>query len=193
MAFSDKVLGNNRENIPNWAFKIMAFVMKIMDVMGYHDKNFKTLGIKKGQTIIDYGCGPARYTRRISAAIGNNGQLIATDIHPLAIQSVNRKIKKYRLDNAKAILSKGYACPVSSNVADLVLALDMFHMIQDTNALLKEFSRIVKPSGIVIIEDGHQHRETTKAKILKSGLFKIESETKGHVKCAPLKIQSGNN
>eukprot|EP00828_Plagiopyla_frontata_P031588 TRINITY_DN4140_c0_g1_i1.p7 TRINITY_DN4140_c0_g1~~TRINITY_DN4140_c0_g1_i1.p7 ORF type:complete len:152 (+),score=16.44 TRINITY_DN4140_c0_g1_i1:2139-2594(+) len=82
MTLSEKLLGNNRESIPNWAFKLMAFVMKIMDVCGYHDKNFKTLGIKKGQTVIDYGCGPARYTCRISSAIGNEGRLIATDIHP---------------------------------------------------------------------------------------------------------------
>lgn len=183
MALSDKLLGNNREHIPNWAFRLMAFVMKVMDILGYHDKNFKTLSIQKGQTVIDYGCGPARYTRRIAKAIGNSGQLIATDIHPLAIKRVEWKIKKYRLTNTGAVLSNGYSCPLESHVADVVLALDMFHMIQDTNALLKEFARLVKPSGIVIIEDGHQPREQTKAKIIDSGFFKIESETKGHVKC----------
>jgi ubiquinone/menaquinone biosynthesis C-methylase UbiE len=183
MALSEKLLGNNRENIPNWAFRLMAFIMKVMDIMGYYDKNFKTLGIKKGQSVIDYGCGPARYTRRIVNAIGDKGQLIATDIHPLAIQCVERKIKRYRFTNAHAVLSKGYSCPVNDNMADVVLALDMFHMIQDTNALLKELARLVKPSGVVIIEDGHQPREQTKAKIRESGLFAIEVETKGHVKC----------
>ncbi len=186
MGLSDKLLGNNRENIPNWAFRLMAFVMKVMDIMGYHNKNFKTLEIKKGQTVIDYGCGPARYTLRIANAIGNSGHLIATDIHPMAIVRVERKIKKYKLTNTKAILSKGYSCPIYDHTADVVLALDMFHMIQDTDSLLKEFARLAKPSGIVIIEDGHQPREQTKSKILKSGLFRIEEETQEHVKCLPL-------
>ncbi|NCC99082.1 MAG: class I SAM-dependent methyltransferase [Bacteroidia bacterium] len=186
MRISDKLLGNNREHIPNRAFRLMAFVMKVMDIMGYYDKNFKTLGLQKGQTVIDYGCGPARYTLRIAKAIGKNGQLIATDIHPLAIKRVARKIKKYGLSNTKAVLSKGYSCPLNEHIADVVLALDMFHMIQDTNALLKEFARLVKPSGVVIIEDGHQPREQTKAKIISSGFFKIIEETKEHVKCKVL-------
>lgn len=186
MAFSEKMFGNNRENIPNWAFNMMAFTMKVMDVFGYHDKNFKTLELKSGQTVIDYGCGPARYTCLISKTVGESGQLIATDIHPLAIERVNKKIKKYRLNNTKVVLAKGYDCPIDNNIADVVLALDMFHMIQDTKALLKEFYRLVKPAGVVIIEDGHQSREETKAKILNSGFFQIDSETKGHVKCKPL-------
>ena len=183
MALSDKLLGNNREHIPNWAFRLMALVMKVMDILGYYDKNFRTLGIEKGQTVIDYGCGPARYTRRIANAIGNKGRLIATDIHPLAIKRVERKIRKYRLTNSRAVLSKGYSCPLENHFADVVLALDMFHMIQDTNALLKEFARMVKPSGMVIIEDGHQPREQTRVKIIGSGFFRIIEETKGHVKC----------
>lgn len=183
MKLSEKLLGNNREHIPNWAFRLMALVMKVMDILGYHDKNFKTLGIEKGQTVIDYGCGPARYTRRIANAIGENGWLIATDIHPMAIQQVERKIKKYRLTNTQAVLSNGYSCPVADSTADVVLSLDMFHMVEEPNALLREFSRIVKPSGVVIIEDGHQPREQTKEKIINSGFFEIIEETKGHVKC----------
>jgi ubiquinone/menaquinone biosynthesis C-methylase UbiE len=183
MKLSDKLLGNNREHIPEIAFRIMAFVMKIMDILGYHDKNFKTFGLQLGQTVIDYGCGPARYTLRIAKAIGENGSLIATDIHPLAIKKVDAKIRKHRLSNAQTILADGYSCAVDENTADVLLALDMFHMIQDTTALLKEFARIVKPEGTVVIEDGHQAREITKHKILDSGFFKIIDENKRHVKC----------
>lgn len=186
MSLSDKLSGTNRENIPNWAFRLMAIIMKVMDILGYYDKNFKTLNIQNGQTVIDYGCGPARYTLRIAKAIGNEGLLIATDIHPMAIERVQRKIMKYKLTNTTAVLSKGYSCTIESQIADVVLALDMFHMIQDTDALLKEFARLVNPSGVVIIEDGHQPRELTKAKIVKSGLFIIESETRGHVTCRSL-------
>jgi len=34
MAFPDKLLGNNREKIPNWAFLLMTLVMKVIDIMG---------------------------------------------------------------------------------------------------------------------------------------------------------------
>ena len=183
MSLSDKLLGNKRENIPNWAFRLMAVVMKIMDIMGYHDKNFKTFGLKSGLSVVDYGCGPARYTLRIAKVIGENGKLIATDIHPLAIKRVDAKIRKHKLSNVQSVLANAYSCPIDDNQVDLILALDMFHMIQDTNALLKEFTRILKPNGVALIEDGHQSREITKNKIIESGFFKITHETKGHVKC----------
>ena len=184
MSLHEKMMGKNKENIPNWAFKLMSFIMKVIDIIGNQaNKNFKTLEIKKGQTVVDYGCGPARYIENISKAVGGDGMLYATDIHPLAIKKTQSKIKKLNLQNAEAILCKGYKSPIQNNSADLVLALDMFHMVEDTNALLKEFKRIVKNDGYVIIEDGHQSRQETKKKILDSGYFYIEAENNNHVKC----------
>ncbi len=184
MAIHEKMLAKNRENISNWAFKLMTIIMELMDVIGnYSNKNFKTLEIRKGQTIVDYGCGPARYIKNISEAVGKKGKVIATDIHPLAIKKVNQTIHKYNLHNVEAILTKGYNSFIDNNSADVILALDMFHMIQNHDALLKEFSRIIKPDGIVIIEDGHQSRTETKRKILDSKIFKIVVENKHHIKC----------
>lgn len=186
MSLSDKLAGSSREHIPNWAFVIMSFIMKVMDIVGYHDKNFKTLKIEKGFTVVDYGCGPARYIQRISNTIGNEGKLFAIDIHPMAIKKVKKKINKQNLSNVEAVLIEGYDSKLPSNIADQVLALDMFHMIENAVSLLNEFHRIVKPDGEVIIEDGHQAREITKKKILNSDRFLIISEHKNHVRCKPI-------
>lgn len=58
----------SKEKLPNGAFVVMTFTMKIVDLLwGFSDKHFRLLGLKEGQTVIDYGCGPARYikTRRM--------------------------------------------------------------------------------------------------------------------------------
>jgi len=69
--------------------RMMTAVMGIVDLLKkYSDKNFETLGLKSGQTVIDYGCGPARYIRNASEAVGKSGKVIAVDIHPLAIKNV---------------------------------------------------------------------------------------------------------
>ena len=76
--------GKNRESISNFAFKAMTLVMKLMDVFGQHSrKNFETLGLKADQTVIDYGCGPARYIEFASKAVGQAGKVIAVDVHHL--------------------------------------------------------------------------------------------------------------
>ncbi len=165
----------------------MTLIMKLMDVFGqYSRKNFETLGLKPGQTVIDYGCGPARYIEFASKVVGKSGKVIAVDVHPLAIVKVKGKIIKENLSNVEAILAEKYTTPINDEIADIVYALDMFHMIEQPNEFLKELSRLVKIEGTIIIEDGHQPRTDTIQKIEKSGLLKIVQETKSHVKCKKL-------
>ena len=178
------VTAKGREKIPNIAFRGMAFFMKLMDLFtNYTSRNFKTLDLKPGQTVIDYGCGPARYIRDASAMVGPSGKVIAVDIHPLAIKKVNDKIKKFGLSNVSASLASGYKTDIESETADVVYALDMFHMIEQPKELLTELSRLVKTDGRVIIEDGHQPRSETKMEIEDSGILKIVRETKSFVEC----------
>ena len=84
--------GKGKENIPNFAFSVMSFLMKIMDAFAdFSNKNFKTLGLKQGDLVVDYGCGPARYVVNASKTVGSKGFVYAVDIHPMAIKNVNKK------------------------------------------------------------------------------------------------------
>jgi ubiquinone/menaquinone biosynthesis C-methylase UbiE len=180
----DSVKGKKIERIPNIAFRIMTFVMTLVDLIeNYSNKNFKTLDLKYGQTVIDYGCGPARYIEKASKTVGELGKVIAVDTHPLAIKNVKARIKKHQLKNVEAVLASGYTTTIDSKIADIVYALDMFHMIQQPDELLKELTRLIKDNGIIIIEDGHQSRNETKQKIENAGILNIIEETKSHMKC----------
>lgn len=146
--------GKNREAISTIAFHVMTFIMKIMDVfVQYSRKNFETLGLKPGQTAIDYGCGPARYIEFASNAVGKAGKVIAVDVHPLAIAKVKEKIEKQNLSNVEAVLAEKYTTSISAEIADIIYALDIFHMIEQPNEFLKELSRLSKRDGTIIIED----------------------------------------
>ncbi|MBT4970721.1 MAG: hypothetical protein HOM80_17085, partial [Bacteroidetes bacterium] len=49
----EKLSGKNKEHIPNIAFRMMTSIMRIMDFWGNNsNKNFETLNLKKGQTVI---------------------------------------------------------------------------------------------------------------------------------------------
>lgn len=178
------LLGTGREVIPNLAFIGMTAIMKLRDFFtNYAEKNIKNLNLERGQTVIDYGCGPARYIQSASRIVGETGEVIAIDIHPLAIKKANERIKKHSLLNAKAVLANGYDTSLPDETADVIYALDMFHMIEDPKELLSELARLVKPEGRVIIEDGHQPRAETKTKIENSECFEIINETKSFVEC----------
>jgi len=179
-----KVLcGSEMDRMPDWAFRIMSWMFAISDIFRSPDKRLDSFNIQKGQTIIDYGSGTGRYLPVASALVGENGLVYAVDIQELAVKSAFRQIKKHNLKNVKPLLTDGKSLDLPTFTADIVYALDMFHMVKDTDPFLKELHRITKPGGTLYLEDGHQPRTLAKEKVLKSGCWVISRETKNFMQC----------
>lgn len=52
-----------KENIPDTGFRLMGLVMRFMEWVHPQAENRANMfGIKEGMTVVDYGCGPGRYT-----------------------------------------------------------------------------------------------------------------------------------
>lgn len=165
-------------------FKLMNFTFKIIDFFfPYVNKRAKTFGIKEGMTIIDYGCGPGRYTVPFAKLVGKRGKVIAVDIKDIALRELEKKIKKYDINNVEVKLAKGYESKIESGIADMVFAIDMFFKIKDPKMFLQELGRIGKKNAVLVIDDGHQSRKTTKEKIRNADIWEIIEEKKDHLKC----------
>jgi ubiquinone/menaquinone biosynthesis C-methylase UbiE len=179
--------GNEMDKMPGWAFRIMAFMFNVADRIKLNDKKLDPFGIRKGQTVVDYGSGTGRYLPQASALVGDEGLVYAVDIHELAVKSAFRIIEKHDLKNVRPIQTDGKTVDIPSHTADILYALDMFHMVKNTQQFLQELNRILKPEGFLFLEDGHQARSLTKEKVLGSGCWNIIDETKSFVRCSPVK------
>jgi ubiquinone/menaquinone biosynthesis C-methylase UbiE len=180
------LFGKGVDRMPDWAFRTMALFFRLRDALLAVDRRLEAFDIKPGQTVVDYGCGPGSYLRRASELVGPAGRVLAVDIHELAILSANRRIRRHDLANVSAHLTAGGSCPLADGVADVVYALDMFHMVADTDGFLKELRRITKPDGVLFLEDGHQARKISKAKLAAAHCWQIIAEDKRGLKCRPL-------
>jgi len=178
-----KVLcGNEMDKMPGWAFRIMAFMFNIMDIFKSPDKKLDPFHIQKGQTVIDYGCGTGRYIPQASGLVGENGLVYAVDIHELAVEAAHNIANKLGLRNVRPIQTDGKSVSIPDQSADVIYALDMFHMVKDTNAFLTELNRLTKPGGFLFLEDGHQKRTDSRKKVIDSGCWEIFEETKAYMK-----------
>lgn len=102
--------------------------------------------------------------------MGNSGRVVAVDLSPLAFEAIDKKVREHGLNNVSFHLAKGYDSGVETGIANVVIALDMFFMIEQPAVFLKELSRICKPDGILVIDDGHQSRAKTKKKLEDAGI-----------------------
>ena len=165
----------------------MVYFFALIDsISPYVEKRAASFGLQPGMCLIDYGCGPGRYTLRFSRLVGETGQVFAVDIHELAIASIQKMIARDRLKNVHPVLAQRYSTGIPAAVADRIFALDMFFAVRQPTEFLAELRRLIKPEGLLIIDDGHQPREATRRKLLASGQWKIESENKDHLECRPL-------
>jgi SAM-dependent methyltransferase len=163
-------------------FKGMVWAYRLVDLFRDPGRKLGGFGIRRGDVVVDYGCGPGRYLRAAAALVGPEGRVYAADIHPLSAFHVDRVIARAGLNNVVRITIRDGRSAVPEGTADLVYALDMFHRVDDPAPFLAEIRRIVKPGGRLIIEDGHQPRGRTLAKLAQSPLWRIERESKRDVR-----------
>ena len=180
------LFGNEIERMPDSIFRAMKILFKAYYFFKPVGPYISRFGIKPGDTIIDYGCGPGDYIRSASRIVGEEGLVYAVDIHELAISSVEMLIRKHDLRNVRTVLTDGVSVNIETNIANLIYAIDMFHMVKDTDLFLKEVCRLTRHDGVLIIEDGHQPRSASKEKILRSGYWKIIEEEKKFLRCSPI-------
>ncbi len=186
MSLKKKVQRRKTERMSDTSFKLMNLIFRVIDcTYPYIDKRIKKFAVEPRMTVVDYGCGPGRYTTRLAKLVGKQGKVFAIDIHELAIEAVKKRIDKYGLQNVVPILAKGYNSTLPDHVADVVCAIDMFHVIKNNTEFLAELKRITKKDGLLVIDDGHQRRSVTKTNILESGLWDIFEQTRDHLKCKP--------
>jgi len=184
MNLKKKRRNRKTEKMSDISFRMMALIFKLVDLMfPYINRRLKKFNIKEGMTVVDYGCGPGRYSTRLARLVGPKAIVYAVDIHELAIEAVKRKIERQGFNNIESVLANNYDSTLPDNVADVVCAIDMFFVIRKPTEFLAELKRILKKEGTLIIDDGHQSRSETKAKILSSGLWSIYEETRDHLKC----------
>jgi malonyl-CoA O-methyltransferase len=94
---------------------------------------------------IDVGCGTGRWTSRLSA-IG-----VDASLSMLAVAAGKPGLR------GRLAVGQAAALPVASGVADFVLCALTFGHIRDQAGAMREFARVLRPGGTLILSDFHPH------------------------------------
>jgi len=157
----------------NAHFKGMVFLYRLASLIWNPERHLRKVPVERGMVVVDYGCGPGRYTVPLSKLVGPEGKVFAVDIQPLATKMVKQKSAQESLTNIEPILIDSYDTGIPGSTADLVLLVDTLHEIGDCDALFPEIHRILKPHGILFMDPGHMRLSKAREIVESTGLFTI--------------------
>jgi len=157
----------------NLDFRLMSLSFRFRDIFLPRKNILAEVDIKPGFHILDYGCGSGSYSTVAAQLVGESGKVYALDIHPLAVQQVQKIAGKKRLTNIKTILSD-CATGLSDGSIDVVLLYDTLHNLSKPDEVLAELHRVLKPNGILSFNDHHLKEENEIiTRITGKGLFSL--------------------
>jgi ubiquinone/menaquinone biosynthesis C-methylase UbiE len=132
--------------MPWIAFQFMRMVMSVKKRFRNIEEEIGLVGIKEGDTVLDYGCGPGYNTLLAARKVGAAGIVVALDISPLAIQSVTKKAARAQMQNIRAVYPQ-----TTQNEKDAVFDVVFLHntlpLIKDKIKSLEEIARLLKKGG----------------------------------------------
>lgn len=161
----------------NLGFRLMAFSYKFRDFFRPRIDILKEVEIKAGDHVLDYGCGPGSYIAPLAELIGKSGKIYALDIHPLAIQMIQKIASKKQMTNVETI-SSNCATGLPDHSIDVILLYDILHDLSEPNKVLEELHRVLKPDGILSFSDHHMKEDEILFKITDKGLFRLSKKGK---------------
>ena len=161
----------------NLDFRLMSLKFRLRDLLLPRKKILQEAGIKKGFSVLDYGCGPGGYLPPLAVMVGATGRIYALDIKPLAIETVKKLVTKKRLQNVETILSGGDTRLPDESI-DVVLLYDVYHGLRQPHKILAEINRVLKPGGVLSFNDHHMQDEEIRSRLTEKGFFSLLNKGK---------------
>src|SRR3954467_2475231 len=95
-----------------------------------------SLGVKRGMTICDMGCGNGFYTLQLAKMTGLEGRVYAVDIQAEMLRMLKAGAAEERLRNITPILSTATDPKLPKGKIDLVLLVDVYHEFSHPEEML---------------------------------------------------------
>jgi len=121
----------------------------------------KYIGVKKGQKVLDFGCGSGNYTIPAARVVGEQALVYALDEDKQTLDQLMSKAQSVGLKNITRVDTSDKATiKLVNESVDVVLLYDVLHYYyfseeKDRRKLLSEVYRVLKPDGLLSLYPTH--------------------------------------
>ena len=109
------------------------------------------LAVDRPETVIDLGAGTGFFSVRFAEMKGVK-KVYALDISEAMIEYIHREVRPLH-PRIEPVQMEESVIPLSDDIADVLVMINLHHEFHDPHALLKECARVLKPEGRLAIVD----------------------------------------
>lgn len=120
------------------------------------DRVVRALGLAKGQTVAEIGAGPGYFTLRLAKAVGRKGSVLAVEVDPTLVTVLRDRLVAESVSGVTPVFGAGGDPFLPPQACDCILAVNVFHHIQELPAYLRRLKRSLRPGGHIVAIDFHQ-------------------------------------
>ncbi len=109
--------------------------------------------VKKGEAVLDIGCGAGVDTFVAAILVGPEGRVTGIDLIPEMLNRARTNLKKTSLKNVTFQEGSPEELPFPDRIFDVVISNGVFNLIPDKAKALREVFRVMKSSGRFLLAD----------------------------------------
>lgn len=114
---------------------------------------FQAMLVKPGAVVADVGAGDGFFTKRLSAAVGPTGKVLAVDVGAAALRRLRARVTSEGWTNVDVIEGAVDDPKLPPASVDAILIVNAYHEMTEHQAMLAKMKAALKPEGrLVIVE-----------------------------------------
>lgn len=161
--------------ISPFKFQRMSWMLTLRDLLVPPEEIMDEVDIQPGFKVLDYGCGTGSFTFEAAKRAGPEGRVYALDIHPLALEKVQKGALRKGLVNIETVLTSCITQIVPGSI-DVVLFYYVLHWLTDPDCVLRELHRVLKPDGLLSFRDPYMKEEEILTTVTGKGWFRLSGK-----------------
>jgi len=141
----------------------------------YASSALERIGVRAGQSVLDYGCGPGPFSIASAGIVGGRGKVCAMDVRASSLEQLKESVRIKGLANIETMLLDKVRVSISlpDESIDVILLYDVLQEIPDKQGLIREFHRVLAQSGFLSIFPMHMGTDMLLRFMNDTSLFRI--------------------
>ena len=119
----------------------------------YMDNALGRIGIQPGERVLELGPGPGAFSVEAARQTEPGGTLIAVDIQPRMIATVEKKAREAGVTNIETHVASACDLPLESESVDRAFLVTVLPEIPDRHRTLLELHRVLMPGAMLSITE----------------------------------------